>query len=81
MIVSNSTPLIAFARISELNLLQHLVRHVFIPEAVWLEVTETGNRPGAQEIRNASWVEVRPLRAIPSELFHLLDRGETEAIT
>jgi predicted nucleic acid-binding protein len=80
MIVSNSTPLIAFARMGELNLLQQLVRHVFIPEAVWQEVTEAGNRPGAQEIRNASWVEVRPIRAIPPELLYLLDRGEAEAI-
>ena len=80
MIVSNFTPLIAFARIGELELLQQIVRHVLIPEAVWKEVTEAGNRPGAKEIRNASWVEVRTVRAIPPEILPLLDRGEAEVI-
>jgi predicted nucleic acid-binding protein len=33
MIVSNSTPLIAFARIGELTLLRQLVQHLFVPES------------------------------------------------
>ncbi|MGE0683401.1 MAG: DUF3368 domain-containing protein [Candidatus Binatia bacterium] len=80
MIVSNSTPLIAFARIGELELLRQVVQHVFVPEAVWNEVTEAGNRPGTTEIRSASWVEVQVVASIPPELLHLLDRGEAEAI-
>ncbi len=80
MIVSNSTPLIAFARIGELELLQQIVRYVLIPEAVWKEVTEAGNRAGAKEIRNASWVQVRTVRAVPPEIPPLLDRGEAEVI-
>lgn len=80
MIVSNATPLIAFARIGELELLQRMVRHILVPEAVWQEVTEAGNRPGVEEIRNASWVEVRPVRVIPPEILPLLDRGEAEAV-
>ena len=80
MIVSNSTPLIAFARIGELALLQKIVEHVLIPEAVWWEVTGAGNRLGVEEIRKASWVEVRTVRTIPSEIIPLLDLGETEAI-
>jgi len=35
MVVSNSTPLIAFARIGELDLLRRIVGHVVIPAAVW----------------------------------------------
>ncbi len=80
MIVSNSTPLIAFARIGELELLHQLVQHVLVPEAVWKEVTEAGSRPGAEEIRKATWVEVRAVRVIPLEIVPLLDRGEIEAI-
>jgi predicted nucleic acid-binding protein len=34
MLVSNSTPLIAFARIGELDLLRRIVGHVVIPTAV-----------------------------------------------
>jgi predicted nucleic acid-binding protein len=80
MIVSNSTPLIAFARIGEVELLHQLVQHVLVPEAVWREVTEAGDRPGAEEIRKATWVEVRAVRVIPLEIVPLLDRGEVEAI-
>ena len=80
MIVSNTTPLIAFARIEELDLLQKIVGHILIPDAVWREITEAGNRLGAEEIRNASWVETRTVRAIPSEIIPLLDPGEAEAI-
>ena len=32
MIVSNATPLLAFARIDALELLEHIVRHLLIPE-------------------------------------------------
>jgi predicted nucleic acid-binding protein len=53
---------------------------MFVPEAVWREVTKAENRPGVEEIRNASWVEVRPVRVIPPEILPLLDRGEAEAI-
>lgn len=80
MIVSNSTPLIAFARIGELELLHRLIQYVLVPEAVWNEVIETGGRPGAAEIRTATWVEVRAVRVIPLEIVSLLDRGELEAI-
>ena len=80
MIVSNSTPLIAFARIGELELLHHIVQHVLVPEAVWDEVTEAGDRPGAAEIRTAAWVEVRAVRVIPPDIISLLDRGEAAAI-
>lgn len=80
MIVSNSTPLIAFARIGELELLHRLIQYVLVPEAVWNEVMETGGRPGAAEIRTATWGEVRAVRVIPLEIVSLLDRGELEAI-
>ena len=39
MIVSNATPLLAFARIDALELLALIVRHILIPETVWHEVT------------------------------------------
>lgn len=40
MIVSNTTPLIAFARIEELDLLQKIVGYILIPDAVRREITE-----------------------------------------
>lgn len=81
MIVSNSTPLIAFARIDALILLEQLVQHLLIPETVWHELTEDSSRPGADAIRHAAWVEVRSVALIPRELLVLLDRGEAEVVT
>ena len=80
MIVSNATPLLAFARIDALELLAHIVRHILIPETVWHEVTRDPWRPGAEVIRHASWVEVHPVATIPPEILPLLDRGEAEVI-
>jgi predicted nucleic acid-binding protein len=80
MIVSNATPLLAFARIDALELLAHIVQHMLIPETVWHEVTRDPWRPGAEAIRHASWVEVRPVATIPPEILPLLDRGEAEVI-
>ena len=80
MIVSKSTPLIAFARIGELDLLRQIVRHMLLPEAVWREVTDSGDRPGVTEVCDASWIEVRTVKAIPPEIASLLDRGEAEVI-
>jgi predicted nucleic acid-binding protein len=53
MIVSNATPLIAFARIGELTLLEGIVHHVTLPEAVWAEVTAVTTYPGAEDVRQA----------------------------
>jgi len=80
MIVSNSTPLLAFARIDALELLAQIVRHILIPETVWHEVTRHLWRPGAEAILHASWVEVCPVATIPPEILLLLDRGEAEVI-
>jgi predicted nucleic acid-binding protein len=80
MIISNATPLLAFARIDALELLAHIVQHMLIPETVWHEVTRDSWRPGAEAIRHASWVEVRPVVTIPPEILPLLDRGEAEVI-
>ena len=80
MIVSNSAPLLAFARINELALLERIVQHLLIPEAVWHEVTDDLSRPGAAAIRHASWIEVSPVTAIPPELLVVLDHGEAEVI-
>lgn len=47
MIISNATPLIAFARIGQLTLLQKVLGSVTIPEMVAREISEyVGNRRG-----------------------------------
>jgi predicted nucleic acid-binding protein len=71
MIVSNATPLLALTHIDTLELLAHIVQHILIPETVWHEVTRGPWRPGAEAIRDVSWVEVHPVATIPPEILSL----------
>jgi len=80
MIISNATPLIAFARIGELTLLERIVHHVTLPETIWDEVTAVTTHPRAEAIGQATWITVRTVTSVPADLLALLDRGEVEVI-
>ncbi len=59
IVVSNSSPLIALARIGRLNLLASFYNQILIPAEVHHEVTAAGRGlPGAEEVRSANWIEV-----------------------
>jgi len=59
IVVSNSSPLVALARIGRLDLLFSLYKRILIPVEVQHEVTVAGGGlPGAEEVRNAGWIEV-----------------------
>ncbi len=59
IVVSDSSPLIALARIGRLSLLTSLYGRILIPAEVHHEVTVAGRGlPGAEEVRKASWIEV-----------------------
>ncbi len=82
-IVSNSSPLVSLSRIGQLDLLRQLYGEVYIPEAVWQEVVIRGaGQPGANEVRSAKWISVRPVnnRLLVHTLNQNLDEGESEAI-
>ena len=82
--VSNSSVLIALSSIGQLELInQRFSDGVFIPQAVWKEVVETGSgRPGANQVANASWLTIFPVNNLHlvSLLRLELDEGESEAI-
>ncbi len=82
--VSNSSVLIALSSIGQLELInQRFSDGVFIPQAVWKEVVETGSgRPGANQVANASWLTIFPVNNLNlvSLLRLELDEGESEAI-
>lgn len=81
--MSNSSILIALSTIGQLSLLNHRFPDgILVPQAVWREVVETGNRPGAQEVASALWVTVYEVTNKPliSLLRLELDEGEAEAI-
>jgi predicted nucleic acid-binding protein len=65
IVVSNSSPLIALARIGRLNLLASFYKRILIPSEVQYEVLVAGRGlPGAEEVRNASWIEVVPPKVV-----------------
>jgi predicted nucleic acid-binding protein len=85
IVVSNSSPLIALARIGRLNLLASFYKRILIPAEVQYEVTVAGRGlPGAEEVRNAHWIEVAPQKppADPSlaQACQSLGAGERGAI-
>lgn len=80
--ISDSTPLIAFARIGELELVREVFGEILLPAAVYAEVAEArDDAAGASEVAEAPWV--RTASADPkvvAPLLVLVDRGEAEAI-
>ncbi len=80
MIVADSTPLIAFARIGRLELLERIVGRLIVPKAVFAEVAGAKMRPGSLEVSRARWIEVRTVESVPAELIRLIDYAECEVI-
>lgn len=82
VLVIDSGPLIAFARINQLELLPQLAARIVVPLAVWDEVTVRGrNAPGADEVRKTTWLEQQAVDPFAVEpLAILVDQGEAEVI-
>lgn len=83
IVVSNSTPLINFATINQLDLLRKLFGQIFIPQAVWDEVVIKGSRyESAILIKQAEWIKRKSIadKKFCSLLKQELDTGEAEAI-
>jgi predicted nucleic acid-binding protein len=81
--VSDSSPLILFGRIGQLDLIRAVFGDVFVPPAAWREVVIDGaEKSGSMEVANASWIHQRPLPefTFPRRV-SALHRGESEAIT
>lgn len=83
MIISNTTPLINFAAIRRLDILEQLFRTIVIPKAVEQELLEKGKEyPSTEEIEQATFLEtlevqnVQLCRSLKAEL----NEGEAEAI-
>lgn len=82
-IVSNSTPLIALAKINRFYLLKDLFHEIIIPKAVYEEVVTSGKgRSGHNELANADWIQCHQVHNhdLVAFLRISLDAGESEAI-
>ena len=82
ILIADSSPLIALARIGQLVLLPQLTARIIVPPAVHAEVTAARpTAPGATEVGAQHWIEVKePDPAVVAPLLILLGRGEAEAI-
>lgn len=81
-VVCNATPLINFAVINRLDVLQAMFCQIVIPQAVYDETTGLGF-PGSQVVLQAiasGWLQVRPVSTMASAIPPELDDGEREAI-
>jgi len=81
IVVSNSTILIGLAKIDRLDLLKKLFSKVYIPEAVFNELTQT-QKVGASDIKRASYLERKAPNDVKEVALLLgnLDRGEAEVL-
>lgn len=83
IVVSDASPLISLATISQLEILRRLFGNVVLPAEVFREITGFGSEmPGADEVREASWIQVlecEDIRLVKA-LSLQLDPGEAEAI-
>lgn len=81
-IVVNAGPLIALARIGQLDLLPKLFGEIVIPAAAYREVTQDQNLPGAAAIQRAEWIRVSEVsdRAAVERFSFWLDAGESEVL-
>jgi predicted nucleic acid-binding protein len=83
MMVADSGPIIAFARIGRLDLLRQVVGELLIPDAVYEELTGQGQeRPGTAEVARGDWIQRRTVgdHTLVGHLPHVLHAGEREAI-
>ncbi|RZB34744.1 MAG: hypothetical protein SRB1_00512 [Desulfobacteraceae bacterium Eth-SRB1] len=83
IVVSDSTILIGLVKIGRLDLLKETFSRVFIPEEVFKEVVERGKgKPGSKVIKEAVWIEPKPVKDKIQVAFLLgsLEKGEAEVL-
>jgi len=81
LVVSNSSIIIALARICRLDLMEELFKRVIVLEAVWKEVAVKG-KPGREKVLRAGFIHVERTgnNRLASFLEEFVDRGGAEAM-
>ena len=82
-VVSNSGPILCFARAQLLDLLHQVLPEIHIPDAVYEEIVFHGvGKPGADQVAHADWIHRKSVsqRSFVNELPERLHLGEQEAI-
>lgn len=81
-VVSNTSPLRYLMCIGEQELLKHLFSNIFIPQAVFQELT---HQQTPEIVRNVmqdppAWIHIRDVKRMPDVSLQHLDAGESAAI-
>jgi predicted nucleic acid-binding protein len=82
-VVCDASTLIALAQIGQLEILARTDARVMIPREVYEEVVVRGvGKPGATEVREASWIETSEVtdHSMVARFRAVLHAGESEAI-
>jgi uncharacterized protein len=82
-IICNATPLINFAAINRLDILQTTLDLIIIPQAVYNETTVIdfpGSEPILKAVTTSGWLQVWKVSAVGNNIAPELDDGEREAI-
>jgi uncharacterized protein len=84
-VISDASVLIDLGAVGLIGLLREFYIEVFVPPAVWREVTSAGSRPGSAEVqlaKNDGWLHIKvpTSSAFVMQLKRQLDDGEAEAI-
>lgn len=83
IIVSDSGPIISFARAGRLELLRQALNEIKIPKAVYEDIVIQGiGRPGAEEVKGVNWIKKETIKECSkvAQLPLRLGLGEREAI-
>ncbi|MBF0379216.1 MAG: DUF3368 domain-containing protein [Desulfamplus sp.] len=82
-VVSDSTILIGLAKIEKTNLLKEIFQNIYIPEAVFKEVSDDGKlRAGATIVKKSEWIITQKIRDYTQAnlLMTILEKGEAEVL-
>jgi len=84
IVVSDTTAITYLAKINALNLLKSLFQIIYIPEAVYEELTRQGDHiPGSKEVKLLPWIKVKQVKSYDEyakKFKKKLHPGETQAI-
>lgn len=83
IVISDSTALIGLSKIKKIDLLKHIYKEIFIPEAVFTEVVGKGKgRPGVKEISPSAWIIKKTVKddRYVEMLMSEIGRGEAEVL-
>ena len=82
-VVSDTGPILSFARAGRLDILRQVVGEIIIPDAVLVEIIIGGKeKPGAAEVESGAWIKRQPIkdRTVLNRLHRRLHLGEMEAL-